>query len=107
MLPELPFSVLLLKKGGGINCTASERSGLGVDVLEAGKMGKQSDLSEFDYYDVIMAKWLDHGIFKTTPQWLYFIMHDIHLDQWGGKGPWESTGKALGKYWCPGSFYNR
>ncbi|KAK3536066.1 hypothetical protein QTP70_026467 [Hemibagrus guttatus] len=37
-----------------------------VDVLEAGKMDKSKDLSEFDKGQIVMARPLDQNIFKTA-----------------------------------------
>ncbi len=39
---------------------------LKVDVLEAGKMGKRKDLSEFDKGQIVMARQLGQSISKTA-----------------------------------------
>ena len=44
----------------------SEHVVLKVDVLEAGKMGKHKDLSEFDEGQIVMAGRLGQSIFKTA-----------------------------------------
>ncbi|KAK3563491.1 hypothetical protein QTP86_030328 [Hemibagrus guttatus] len=46
-------------RGTGRTCKASEYFVLKVDVLEAGKMGKRKDLSEFDKGQILMARRLD------------------------------------------------
>ncbi|KAK3517496.1 hypothetical protein QTP70_012575 [Hemibagrus guttatus] len=37
-----------------------------IDVLEAGKMGKRKDLSEFDKGQIVMTRRLDQSISKTA-----------------------------------------
>ena len=51
---------------GGIYKAASEHFVLKVDVLEAGKMGKRKDLSEFDKGQIVMARRLGQSISKTA-----------------------------------------
>ncbi|KAK3565242.1 hypothetical protein QTP86_001495 [Hemibagrus guttatus] len=52
---------------GGIYSAASEHFVLKVDVLEAGKMDKRKDLSEFDKKgQIVMARPLDQSISKTA-----------------------------------------
>lgn len=50
---------------GGIYKAASEHVVFKV-VLEAGKMGKRNNLSEFDKDQIVMTRWLGQSIFLTA-----------------------------------------
>ncbi len=50
--------------------------------LEAGKMGKLKDLSEFDKGQIVMARWLGQSISKTGIWWTWPGPHIYnHVEQ--------------------------